>query len=85
VYLGPSSVPSFAFLVNLPETWYGKWISFKKHYVIHRYLLNAVCSEYRVFRAQADWAFILPSELPPKELRHLPAASRTEKSDKPAQ
>jgi hypothetical protein len=27
---------------------------------------------YRVFRAQADWTFILPSELPAKELRHLP-------------
>jgi hypothetical protein len=27
---------------------------------------------YRVFRAQADWAFISPSELPAKELRHLP-------------
>jgi hypothetical protein len=45
---------------------------------------------YRVFRAQADWTFILPSELPVKELRHLPkknaaAAPRIEKSDKPAQ
>jgi hypothetical protein len=29
-------------------------------------------SLYWVFRAQADWAFILPSELPTKELRHLP-------------
>jgi hypothetical protein len=27
---------------------------------------------YRIFRAQADWTFILPSELPTKELRHLP-------------
>jgi hypothetical protein len=27
---------------------------------------------YRVFRAQADWTFILPSDLPMKELRHLP-------------
>jgi hypothetical protein len=27
---------------------------------------------YRVFRAQADWTFILPSQLPTKELRHLP-------------
>jgi hypothetical protein len=25
-----------------------------------------------VFRAQADWTFILPSELPTKELRYLP-------------
>jgi hypothetical protein len=25
-----------------------------------------------VFRAQADWTFILPSELPTKELHHLP-------------
>jgi hypothetical protein len=25
-----------------------------------------------MFRAQADWTFILPSELPTKELRHLP-------------
>jgi hypothetical protein len=24
------------------------------------------------FRAQADWTFILPSELPAKELHHLP-------------
>jgi hypothetical protein len=27
---------------------------------------------YRVFRAQADWTFILLSEFPAKELRHLP-------------
>jgi hypothetical protein len=27
---------------------------------------------YRVFRAQADWTFILPSELLTTELRHLP-------------
>jgi hypothetical protein len=27
---------------------------------------------YRVFREQADLTFILPSELPTKELRHLP-------------
>jgi hypothetical protein len=27
---------------------------------------------YRVFSAQADWTFILQSELPEKELRHLP-------------
>jgi hypothetical protein len=26
---------------------------------------------YQVFRAQADWTFILPSELPAKELYHL--------------
>jgi hypothetical protein len=26
---------------------------------------------YRVFRAQADWAFMLPLELPAKKLRHL--------------
>jgi hypothetical protein len=26
---------------------------------------------YWVFRAQADWTFILPSELPAKELCHL--------------
>jgi hypothetical protein len=25
-----------------------------------------------MFRAQADWTFILPSEFPAKELRHLP-------------
>jgi hypothetical protein len=25
-----------------------------------------------VFRAQADWTFILPSDFPTKELRHLP-------------
>jgi hypothetical protein len=29
-----------------------------------------------VFRAQADWTFILPSELPTKELRHLPRKMR---------
>jgi hypothetical protein len=29
-------------------------------------------SKYWVFRAQADWTFILPSELPAKELHHLP-------------
>jgi hypothetical protein len=27
---------------------------------------------YRVFIAQADWRFILPSEFPAKELRHFP-------------
>jgi hypothetical protein len=27
---------------------------------------------YRVFRAQAEWTFILPSEFSAKELRHLP-------------
>jgi hypothetical protein len=27
---------------------------------------------YGVFREQADWTFILPSELPTKELRPLP-------------
>jgi hypothetical protein len=27
---------------------------------------------YPVFRAQADWTFILSSELPAKELHHLP-------------
>jgi hypothetical protein len=27
---------------------------------------------YQVFRAQADWTFILPSELSEKELCHLP-------------
>jgi hypothetical protein len=27
---------------------------------------------YRVFKEQAGWTFILPSELPAKELRHLP-------------
>jgi hypothetical protein len=44
---------------------------------------------YQVFRAQADWTFILPSELPAKELFHLPRkmprGTCTEKSDKPAQ
>jgi hypothetical protein len=29
-------------------------------------------SLYRMLRAQADWKFILPSELPTKELHHLP-------------
>jgi hypothetical protein len=37
-----------------------------------------------MLRAQADWTFILPLELPVKVLRLL-AASRTEKSDKPAE
>jgi hypothetical protein len=27
---------------------------------------------YRMFREQADWTYILPSELPAKVLRHLP-------------
>jgi hypothetical protein len=27
---------------------------------------------YRVFRTQADWTFILPPELPAQVLRHLP-------------
>jgi hypothetical protein len=31
---------------------------------------------YWVFRAQADWTFILPSELPTKEQRHLPRKMR---------
>jgi hypothetical protein len=29
-------------------------------------------TKYRVFRAQTDWTFILPSDLSTKELRHLP-------------
>jgi hypothetical protein len=33
---------------------------------------DLICRIYRVFRAQADWTFILPSELPAKDLRHLP-------------
>jgi hypothetical protein len=36
------------------------------------YSKRCFAEEYWVFRAQADWAFILPSELPTKELRHLP-------------
>jgi hypothetical protein len=32
-------------------------------------ILSAI---YQVFRVQADWTFILQSELPAKELRHLP-------------
>jgi hypothetical protein len=31
-----------------------------------------------VFRAQADWTFILLSELPKKELRHLPRKMPTQ-------
>jgi hypothetical protein len=31
-----------------------------------------IINSYRVFREQADWTFILPPELPAKELRHLP-------------
>jgi hypothetical protein len=31
-----------------------------------------ISCRYRVFRAQADWIFIIPSELPVEELRHLP-------------
>jgi hypothetical protein len=34
--------------------------------------LSCMQGLYRLFRAQADWTFILPSELPTKELRHLP-------------
>jgi hypothetical protein len=37
-------------------------------YLLYGYVIN----KYRVFRAQADWTFILPPELPMKELRHLP-------------
>jgi hypothetical protein len=29
-------------------------------------------SSYQVFRAQADWTLILPSQFPAKELCHLP-------------
>jgi hypothetical protein len=35
-------------------------------------LFFCVKSLYRVFRAQADLTFILPSEFPAKELGHLP-------------
>jgi hypothetical protein len=28
--------------------------------------------KFRVFKAQANWSFLLPSELPTNELRHLP-------------
>jgi hypothetical protein len=31
-----------------------------------------LAEKYRVFGAQADWTFILPSELHAKELHHLP-------------
>jgi hypothetical protein len=31
-----------------------------------------------MFSAQADWTFILPSELPTKELRHLPRKMPTQ-------
>jgi hypothetical protein len=34
--------------------------------------LQTTTRKYRMFTAQADWALILPSELPAKELRHLP-------------
>jgi hypothetical protein len=37
---------------------------------IRRYIKFAFM--YEVFRARADWTFILQSELPAKELRHLP-------------
>jgi hypothetical protein len=36
------------------------------------YVLEMKIDCYRVFKAQADWTFILPSELPAKELLHLP-------------
>jgi hypothetical protein len=36
------------------------------------YALLFLTALYRVFRAQADWTFILPSEPPAEELRHLP-------------
>jgi hypothetical protein len=54
----------------------------------------AEASLYRVFRAQADWTFILPSELSVKELRYLLRKMRPRSttyrealwtSDKPAQ
>jgi hypothetical protein len=38
---------------------------------VQSFLFNLI-DKYRVFRVQADWTFILPSELPAKELRHLP-------------
>jgi hypothetical protein len=37
---------------------------------MHKY--KNYMESYWVFIAQADWTFILPSELPTKELRHLP-------------
>jgi hypothetical protein len=37
----------------------------KENFTVYIYI-------YRVFRAQADWTFILSSGLPAKELRHLP-------------
>jgi hypothetical protein len=37
------------------------WIMYRNNY-----------GKYRVFRAQADWTFISPSELPMKELCRLP-------------
>jgi hypothetical protein len=51
-----------------------------------------VCKDsyfYKVFRAQDDWTFILPSELAVKVLRHLPGkmqprSTAYEKSDKHA-
>jgi hypothetical protein len=35
-------------------------------------VITGVDYSYWVFRAQADWTFILPSELPTKMVRHLP-------------
>jgi hypothetical protein len=40
--------------------------------IIYRSTLLILICKYRVCRAQADWTFILPSELPAKQLRHLP-------------
>jgi hypothetical protein len=46
-------------------------INIKVHHYKSTAAKNAV-GKYWVFRAQADWTFILPSELPTKELRLLP-------------
>jgi cellobiose-specific phosphotransferase system component IIC len=35
-------------------------------------IIIIVTVNYMVFKAQADWTFILPSEVPAKVLRHLP-------------
>jgi hypothetical protein len=50
----------------------------------------AVILLYRVFKVQADWTFILPSEFPAKSCatcreKCRRAATRTKKSDKPTQ
>jgi hypothetical protein len=67
-------LPSNTYDINLPSFPYIK--SFRILFSIQsegsRCEYGFTSATYRVFRAQADWTFILPSGFPTKELRHLP-------------